>query len=1375
MNFFKFLVFFQLFFLSSKSQTQSTCFNSISLNSSFTFTSAGYDVADVLCYEDFNSDGFKDIICPGKVCSSCNWLVILLGSATGTFSPPTNVPIINDGSSMASGDFNSDGKMDLVSLSAGMTGNNVRIYLGIGNGTFGTYSAFSSSIDLNVIVDDLNLDGKLDLIFAGNYYGNPNQISVRFGIGNGSFGTPQNYPTNNNSGEVQGLVSGDFNNDGKPDIALSNSNSIVSVFLNTNAGILSSVVNYTVGFSPTNLAIADFNSDGKIDIAISNYGSSSYSTGFGILFGTGTGLFNNFTNYVDVLINTSNLTRIIVGDFNGDSKEDIVGLYSSGYTTNFGDRSYFSVFLGNGLGAFNFKRKYEGIAGYTPTDAFKADFNNDGKMDISILGSSHSANSSTLFQLYGLGNGNFVSSYDLNYQNTRTQLNISEDINNDGSVDIVCLSDSTVSPYISFLSVHINKGDGSFDAPLTFTAPYSSSATILINDFNGDQKKDIAIYDNPNYIFTFLNNGSDSFLLQPTFNIINCLNNTFAPSPDFISTCDFNEDGFGDILTKSSVNANSNGHTIFLGGLNGNYMTSCFSTTNVLVSSTTADFNLDGHQDILSYSQNNMFTTYLGDGQLGFSTTVQTPSTFSTSLNNTKSSDFNNDGIPDICFYTNSTSTSFATMLGVGNGSFTAGSSFSLQTNSPSYTINDFNIDGKMDVAFTNINTKKITIILGLGTGAFIQDLNSYSLTKLYSANDFPINSSDYNNDGRPDLSIVNAGLFSVLYNGISNVNITSLRNSICSGDNLILNANGASTYTWNTGSTLSSVIVSPTITSTYFVNAPSIIAGCSNTTGKIINVNPSPTVSVNSGSICSGQTFTIQPSGAISYTYSSGSNVVSPTANITYTVIGANSFGCETAAISSVTVNPIPAPTVSVNSGSICAGETFTIQPSGAINYTYSSGSNVVSPATNTTYTVTGANSVGCETATISSVIVNPTPTLTTIASANSVCQGTSLSISAFGANTYTWNTGANTNSITVTPTANSFYTVAGTNSNNCSTTQTISIAVDNTCQDVWPGDANSDGTADNLDVLELGLHYTQIGTPRASTSNIWQSYFANNWTGTISNGKNMNHSDCNGDGIVNDNDTLAIYNNYGLTHTFKPIQTNTVTSQLRIIPNQESVANGTWGTASIYLGDATTNITNINGVAFTVDFDNSLIEANNIYIEYQNSFLDAGQNLRFRKLDFSNGKIYTATTHTITSNVSGNGLIAKLHYQVKSNLATDQVLNIGLSNVYQSNASGVITPLTSGTATLMALGASVGLQDLNGSYVSISPNPTNGALTIYSKTGLQKIEVISITGQVLLSEVPTNVSHTLHLNNFANGVYYINVYHKDRIVKREKVVLNK
>jgi hypothetical protein len=326
-----------------------------------------------------------------------------------------------------------------------------------------------------------------------------------------------------------------------------------------------------------------------------------------------------------------------------------------------------------------------------------------------------------------------------------------------------------------------------------------------------------------------------------------------------------------------------------------------------------------------------------------------------------------------------------------------------------------------------------------------------------------------------------------------------------------------------------------------------------------------------------------------------------------------------------------------------------------------------------------------------------------------------------------------------------------------------------------VWPGDANSDGVADNLDVLELGLHYTQSGLARAITSNTWQSYFSNNWTGTISNGKNVNHSDCNGDGIINNSDTLAIFNNYNQTHTFKVVQTTTVNPQLTIVPDQVSVLKGTWGPASICLGDATANINTINGVAFTVDFDNTLIETNSIYIEYQNSFIDAGQNLHFRKLDFANGKLYTASTHTINNNVNGVGKIATLHYLIKSNLTSAQVLNIGISQANKSDFSGVINPLTSGTGSLTAT-IDVGLQELlNDNNIFISPNPTNGILTINSKTEIQKIEIVSITGAILISEVTTSNNHTLHLESYSNGIYFVNVYQNNRIVKREKVIVNK
>lgn len=510
------------------------------------------------------------------------------------------------------------------------------------------------------------------------------------------------------------------------------------------------------------------------------------------------------------------------------------------------------------------------------------------------------------------------------------------------------------------------------------------------------------------------------------------------------------------------------------------------------------------------------------------------------------------------------------------------------------------------------------------------------------------------------------------------------------------------------------------------------------------------------------------------SYLWSNNATTNSITVNVTgsYSVIVTTAGGCTS--IASQTVNINPAPIINIANGAICSGASYTITPIGANSYTFSGGSNIVSPISNVIYTVTGSDSNGCVGSALCSVTVDSSVPSLTITGTNNVCLGSSTNINAIGAITYSWSTGALTANLNVSPTSNTTYTVDGTNG--CgTTTQTITVTVDNTCADVWPGDANSDGSTDNLDVLELGLHYTQTGAPRASVSNSWQSYFANNWTGTITNGSNLNHSDCNGDGVIDANDTLAIYNNYGLTHAFKPAQTTTVNPQLSIVPDQAAVVKGTWGTASVYLGDATTNINNINGVAFTVDFDNTLIEPNSIWLEYQNSFMDAGQNLHFQKPDFANSKLYTASTHTASNNVSGFGKIATLHYQILSSLATDEVLNIGVSQAYQSDASGTISPLTTGAGTLMAIGASVGIKEnsFNGNIL-ITPNPTNGLLNISFNTIPQntKIEVYNSIGALVLSETMINKNNTINISDLSSGIYFMKVLEGNKVVAVKKVV---
>ncbi|MBL7937111.1 MAG: LamG domain-containing protein, partial [Bacteroidia bacterium] len=120
------------------------------------------------------------------------------------------------------------------------------------------------------------------------------------------------------------------------------------------------------------------------------------------------------------------------------------------------------------------------------------------------------------------------------------------------------------------------------------------------------------------------------------------------------------------------------------------------------------------------------------------------------------------------------------------------------------------------------------------------------------------------------------------------------------------------------------------------------------------VTATPAPTISVNSGAICSGQSFTLSPSGADTYTISGGNSIVSPTADATYSVTGTDVNGCvsTSAAIASVTVNALPS--ISVNSGAICSGQSFTLSPSGADTYTISGGNSIVSPTADATYSVT-------------------------------------------------------------------------------------------------------------------------------------------------------------------------------------------------------------------------------------------------------------------------------------------------------------------------------------------------------------------------------------------------------------------------------------
>jgi hypothetical protein len=255
---------------------------------------------------------------------------------------------------------------------------------------------------------------------------------------------------------------------------------------------------------------------------------------------------------------------------------------------------------------------------------------------------------------------------------------------------------------------------------------------------------------------------------------------------------------------------------------------------------------------------------------------------------------------------------------------------------------------------------------------------------------------------------------------------------SVCLGNSFTLVPSGATSYTFSGGN----AVITPSSTTVYSVIGTNS-AGCISQNIAVATISvfalPLPTVSVNSGTVCTGNTFTIMPTGASSYSYSGGSSYVSPSITTSYSVTGSNSLGCVSMpAVSSVSVFPFPLPIITVNSGTICSGQSFTIVPSGAMSYTFSSASSVVNPVSNTSYSIYGSNSNGCVSSVpaISNVSVYITPSLTV--NSGSICIGQSFTIVPFGAQTYTISGG----NYVVTPTATTTYTLIGNSQAGCPAT---------------------------------------------------------------------------------------------------------------------------------------------------------------------------------------------------------------------------------------------------------------------------------------------------------------------------------------------------
>ncbi len=313
-------------------------------------------------------------------------------------------------SHVAVGDFNGDGFPDIA---VGNDFNNISIFLGNGDGTFGAPTTYTLTFYVTgtIAVADFNNDSKLDLAIVG---GDTSGHGLAFmaGRGDGTFAPPTYFTTTLAGASIFSAV-GDFNNDHQLDLFVGGNGSSEVILGDGNGNFHDGQIQAVAGFS---VAVGDFNKDGNLDVATTIPYPNQYAVA--VLLGNGDGTFKTPQIYsLDDEPGT-----VAAADFNRDKKLDLaISLANTNSTL---------ILLGNGDGTFTTGSRT--FAGYTPYYEVPADFNLDGKVDLAM--SDFGGTGITV--LPGKGDGTF--GLPTNFQtDSRAAAMVAADFNQDGSVDLV--------------------------------------------------------------------------------------------------------------------------------------------------------------------------------------------------------------------------------------------------------------------------------------------------------------------------------------------------------------------------------------------------------------------------------------------------------------------------------------------------------------------------------------------------------------------------------------------------------------------------------------------------------------------------------------------------------------------------------------------------------------------------------------------------------------------------------------------------------------------------------------------------------------------------------------------------------------------------
>jgi hypothetical protein len=746
---------------------------------------------------DFNGDGKADLAygsyASGQVNGSMN---VLLGNGDGSFQTGAAYQVAGAGSPfLVSGDFNEDGFVDMAALGAG----EVQLFPGNGDGTF--HSGITYGLGFGVgatsaTVGDFNGDGHADFALTTTN----GTVGILFGNGNGTFQLPAvNFSVASSPGVLGSLSTGDFNGDGITDLAVagyanSSTPGSVYVLLGKAGGTFQTAVGYAVDILPQSIAIGDFNGDGKTDIATAN---SATNGDISVLLGNGDGTFQAAVNYA-----ADGLAQSLTSaDFNGDGRIDfaiansgtnnltfLLGGTAASQTITFGTiadvvlgtapftisataSSGLTVILSSnttnvcavsgatvtltGAGTCSITATQPGNTTYAAAAPVTRTFMvSVGSQTITfdaipnqILGIAPFAIAAQATSLLPVGFASITPAVCTN----------SDDL-------VILLSPGTCSITAS------QPGNAAYSAAISVTRSFAVSkaktsnsfiptpgspfgitlpGAMAVGDFNGDGVPDLAVASGdiagPSTVTVLLGDGSGGFAasMGSPYTV-----GGVDSAVDAIVVGDFNGDGNLDI---AAANQMSNNVVVLLGNGSGGFTPgagSPFKVGEAPYSMAVADFNGDGIQDLVTA---NLFggtvTVLLGNGSGAFAEAAGSPITVGPFVPSVATGDFNADGIPDLAV----AGEGITVLLGNGTGGFTAapGSPFASGTQPFSVVVGDFNGDGIQDLAA--VDEVNLTVLLGDGSGGFRAATGSPFAA---AGTPYRLNVADLNGDGFQDLVV---------------------------------------------------------------------------------------------------------------------------------------------------------------------------------------------------------------------------------------------------------------------------------------------------------------------------------------------------------------------------------------------------------------------------------------------------------------------------------------------------------------------------------------------------------------------------------------------------------------------------------------------